>query len=299
VRSLASQTRPVPIVVVDNGSSDESLERVRAEFPDVDILSMGTNLGFGPALNRAVRQRASHLLIFLNDDVECQPTFVEAMLEELSPATAMVAGVLLQGAAPQLIDSAGIVVDSTLMAFDYLHGEPADVLADAPAPLGPTGGAALFRSDAFNGVRGFDERMFAYLEDVDLMLRLRRAGAGCRLAPEARAVHRHSTTLGSGSATKNWHMGWSRGYLLRRYGILRQPHRAVRALAAEAVICGGQAVIDRTLTGVAGRIRGWRAAGALPGRTIRDSDATDMSLCDALARRSRRRSFAEAWQRRS
>jgi N-acetylglucosaminyl-diphospho-decaprenol L-rhamnosyltransferase len=253
---------------------------------------MGSNLGFGRALNRAIRQHPSELLILLNDDVVCEPTFVEAMLDEIRPETTMVAGVLLQEAGARLIDSAGIVVDSTLMGFDYLHGEPVEVLADAPAPLGPTGGAALFRSAAFTDAGGFDERMFAYLEDVDLVLRVRRRGGTCRLARQARALHRHSATLGSGSGRKNWHMGWSRGYLLRRYGVLSEPRRAARALVGDAVICVGQAFIDRTLTGVGGRLGGWRAAAGLPRREFKETDVAAISLHRALAWRSRRRSMA-------
>ncbi len=118
-----------------------------------------------------------------------------------------------------MIDSAGVVVDSTLLAFDYLHGLPWSVAETAAPPLGPTGGAALFTLSSFTAVGGFDERIFAYLEDVDFALRLRAAGCACRLASDARAVHRHSATLGSGSAAKNRLMGWSRGYMLRRYGV--------------------------------------------------------------------------------
>jgi N-acetylglucosaminyl-diphospho-decaprenol L-rhamnosyltransferase len=255
-------------------------------------LQMTANLGFGAALNRATQQRPSDLLLFLNNDVECEGTFVEALLDELSAHATMVAGVLLQETRPNLIDSAGIVVDSTLMGFDYLHGETVDTLLNAAAPLGPTGGAALIRSVAFSSIGGFDERIFAYLEDVDLVLRLRSCGATCRLARYARAIHMHSATLGSGSAKKNWYMGWSRGYLLRRYGVLASPRRAPRALATEIVICGGQALIDRTLAGARGRISGWRAASGLPVHEIQEPDLTEMSLGTALALRSRRRRAA-------
>jgi N-acetylglucosaminyl-diphospho-decaprenol L-rhamnosyltransferase len=275
---------------VDNGSTDGSVDAARSEIGEIEILRLGTNVGFGTALNRAVRERPSETLIFLNNDVECEQTFVEAMLDELSPETEMVAGVLLQTAG-DVIDSAGIVIDSTLMGFDYLHGEKVDVLANSPAPIGPTGGAALVRSAAFAAVGGFDERIFAYQEDVDLVLRLRSAGATCRLAHEARCVHRHSATLGSGSARKNWYMGWSRGYLLRRYRVLKQPRRAARALAADAVICAGQALIDHTLTGVSGRVHGWRAAAHVPRMEIPEADLIQISLRQALAWRGQRRSM--------
>ena len=293
--SLASQTRVIPVVVADNGSADGSVGRVRSDFPDVEVLRMGANFGFGAAINRAVRERPSDVLILLNDDVECEPTFVEAMLDVLAAETSMVAGVLLKDNNAGFIDSAGIVIDTTLMGFDYLHGEPVEVLADAPAPLGPTGGAALISAVAFRAVSGFDDRIFAYLEDVDLVLRLRRAGARCRLAGDARCVHRHSATLGSGSARKNWYMGWSRGYLMRRYGVLSQPRRAARTLAAEAIICGGQALLDHTFTGVTGRLQGWRSAANLPRLELSDADEAEVSLWQALVWRYRRRS--PPWRR--
>src|SRR5439155_24489020 len=134
--------------------------------------------------------------------------------------------------------------------------------------LGPTGAAALVPCSAFRAVGGFDDRFFAYLEDVDLALRLRAVGVSCRLAGQARGTHRHSATLGSGSREKNRLMGWSRGYMLRRYGVMREPRPAMRALATEVVICAGQLVFDRTASGAIGRLRGWRAGRELPRRAI-------------------------------
>jgi GT2 family glycosyltransferase len=289
VETLSRQTREARVVVVDNGSTDDSISRVRAEAPETRILALGANYGFGPALNRAVRAYPSSILLFVNNDVECEPDYVAAMLDALGTGTGMVAGVLLQHTRPDVIDSAGVVADETLLAFDYLHGQPVGALADAPAPLSPTGGAALFRADAFEAVRGFDDRIFAYLEDVDLGLRLRASGVRCGFARHARALHRHSATLGSGSARKNWLMGWSRGYLLRRYGVLGHPRRALRALAAEAVIVAGQAAIDHTLTGLRGRMLGWRAGASLPRNPIPEPDLIEISLREALARRAARR----------
>ena len=62
---------------------------------------------------------------------------------------------------PTRIDSAGVIVDQTLMAFDYLSGAQVESLDSAPAPLGPTGGAALYCREAFEAVGGFDELQLA------------------------------------------------------------------------------------------------------------------------------------------
>jgi N-acetylglucosaminyl-diphospho-decaprenol L-rhamnosyltransferase len=288
LRSLEAQSLPVNVVVIDNGSSDGTAELLREEFPEAAALALGRNLGFGPALNHAVRERPGDPIVLLNDDVECEPRFVEAMLEAAG-GVEMVAGVLLQETAPGLIDSAGVVADRTLMGFDHLHGEPLSALDDAADPLGPTGGAALYRRQAFEAVGGFDERIFLYYEDLDLALRLAAAGGRCRLAGEARALHAYSASLGPASGEKYARTGWSRGYMLRRYGVMRRPGPALRALACEAALCAGQLVKDRTAKGIGGRLRGWRDGAGLERREAGEAPLLEISARQALALRRRRR----------
>jgi GT2 family glycosyltransferase len=287
--SLRAQTRPADVVVADNGSADGSLELMREEFPEVSVIEAGANLGFGPALNRAVAAVAGDPILVLNDDVVCEPSFVEAILDSHAGGVEMVAGVLLSERDPGLIDSAGVIADRTLMGFDYLHGEPREAAAGAPDPLGPTGGAALYARAAFEAVAGFDERIFLYYEDLDLCLRLQAAGGRCRLAPGAAAVHAYSQTLGAASGGKYARSGWSRGYMLRRYGVMRRPGAALRVLAAEGAICAGQILADRTAKGLGGRLRGWRDARGLPRREAPDRGLGDIGLGEALRMRRARR----------
>ena len=286
--SLREQTREARVVVVDNGSSDGT-DELLAGFPEVTTVGLAENLGFGPALNRGIAAEGGDPIVLLNNDVVCEPRFLEALLEVAAGAE-MVAGVLLAERAPELIDSAGVIADRTLMGFDYLNGARREAAEGAAPPLGPTGGAALYARAAFERVGGFDERIFLYYEDLDLALRLRRRGARCQLAPEARALHAYSQTLGAGSAAKYAKTGWSRGYMLRRYGVMRRPAGALRVLTAEGAICAGQLIRDRTAAGLRGRLRGWRDAGGLPARELPPRDAlSDVSLAGALAMRRARR----------
>jgi GT2 family glycosyltransferase len=289
LRSLREQSRPVDVVVVDNGSSDGSLALVREEFPEVAVLALERNLGFGPAINRAAAEHPADPLILLNNDVECEPRFVEALLDAAAEGVQSVAGVLLQERAPDLIDSAGVVADSTLMGFDYLHGEPASAALAAADPLGPTGGAALYARTAFEAVGGFDERIFLYYEDLDLALRIAARGGRCGLAAEARALHAYSPGLGAASGAKYARTGWSRGYMLRRYGVMRDPRLALRTLACEGAIGAGQLLRDRTARGLTGRLRGYRAAAGLPRRETGVAPLLDITAREALALRRRRR----------
>jgi GT2 family glycosyltransferase len=289
LRSLEAQSQPANVVVADNGSTDGTTELLREEFPEVALLELGENLGFGPALNRAVAEHPADPVILLNNDVEAELRFVEELLDGAAEGAECVAGVLVQEAAPGLIDSAGIVADRTLMGFDYLHGKPLEAAAKAPDPLGPTGGAALYKLDAFRAVGGFDERIFLYYEDLDLALRLRAAGARCRLAAGARAVHAYSASLGPGSGEKYARTGWSRGYMLRRYGVMSRPRDAIRVLAAEGAICTGQLLADRTAKGLSGRLRGWRDGAGLKRHPLDQEALLDIPLREALSLRRRRR----------
>jgi N-acetylglucosaminyl-diphospho-decaprenol L-rhamnosyltransferase len=286
--SLREQSRPLDVVVVDNGSGDGSPALLRDEFPEVTLLALDRNIGFGPALNHAVREHRADPLIFLNSDVECEPRFVEALLDAAAEGVQSVAGVLLQERAPGLIDSAGVVGDRTLMGFDYLHGEPREAALTAAGPLGPTGGAALYDRGAFEAVGGFDERIFLYYEDLDLALRMAARGAHCRLAAGATALHAYSAGLGAASGAKYERTGWSRGYMLRRYGVMSRPRDAVRVLATEGAICAGQLLRDRTAAGLRGRLRGWRDGGGEELDTG-GAELLDISAPEALALRRRRR----------
>jgi GT2 family glycosyltransferase len=288
--SLGGQTRPIDVVLVDNGSSDGSVELARDRLEDVAVLELGANLGFGPAINRAVAARpAADPVIVLNNDIECEPRMIEAMLAAADEGAESVAAVLLEEREPGLIDSAGVVADETLMGFDYLHGEPVASASSAPDPLGPTGGAALYSRSAFDAVGGFDERIFLYYEDLDLALRLRAGGATCELAPEAAAVHAYSQTLGAASGDKYRRTGWSRGYMLRRYRVMGRPRDALRVLAAEGALCAGQLLADRTAKGLAGRLRGWRDGRGLPRREAPADGLSDLGLREALRLRRARR----------
>jgi N-acetylglucosaminyl-diphospho-decaprenol L-rhamnosyltransferase len=289
LESLRAQTVEVEVVVADNASSDGSDAMVAERFPEVRLLRLGENRGFGTALNRAVEAHPANAIVLLNNDAAAEPRFVEALLDGLGTGVDSVAGVMLQESDPGSIDSAGVVADRTLMGFDYLHVEAAATASGAADPLGPTGGAALYRHAAWEAVGGFDERIFLYYEDLDLALRLAATGGECRLAPEARALHAYSAGLGAASAAKYARTGWSRGYMLRRYGVMSDPRLALRVLASEGAIGAGQLLRDHTGEGIRGRMRGFRAGAGLERRDVTGAPLLDLTTREAIALRSRRR----------
>jgi N-acetylglucosaminyl-diphospho-decaprenol L-rhamnosyltransferase len=261
--ALASLTGQA-VVVVDNGSTDGTAEMVAGEFPAVRLLRNEENLGFGRAVNRGAAEAEGDVLVLLNNDVVCEPDFVTRLCEPFEDErVGMAAGVLVQAASPELIDSAGIEIDRTLLAFDYLWNRPVGELEHAADPLGPCGGAAAYRLSAFREAGGFDDAFFAYWEDVDLALRLRLAGWECRLAPAARALHRHGSTLGASSPAARRLESFGRAYVLAKHRVPRGPRVALLDWPALLV----HAVFRRELDPIRERRRGLRAGrrDALPG----------------------------------
>lgn len=291
LRSLAAQTAAHETIVVDNGSPGGMVSAVCAEFEFARPVRSETNLGFSRAVNLGAAEARGDALVLVNDDATYDPDFLQAIVAGLDreAGVAMAAGVLRSGADERLIDTAGIEADRTLLAFDYLNGEPLAASESAADPLGPSGGAAVYDRDAFARLGGMDERIFAYLEDLDLALRMRSEGLRCRLVPGARGTHHHSQTLGSGSPEKNYLMGFARGYLLRKWGVW-SPRRAPAILARESTICLGQVVLDRNLGGLRGRLAGARAGA---GARAYPKEVIDLSpgggKAGSLRRRARRR----------
>ena len=280
--------------MVANGVPDAALMGIDGTAEHIRVIRLPQNVGYSRAVNLAAGQARGDALVLLNDDCRCEAGYIEAILGALDPAAGviMAGGVMIASGNPSRIDTAGIEIGRGLLAFDYLNGEPVAALdRTVPDPLGPSGAAAAFDRREFLAAGGFDENLFAYQEDVDLVLRMRRAGGRCRLASEARGLHEHSGTLGSGSARKNYLMGFGRGYLLRKWSVLADPRRLAIALAADTVICAGQVAFDRNLAGLRGRIHGYRASRpthAYPGAVI-DAQPRVPGLLADLRRRGRRR----------
>jgi GT2 family glycosyltransferase len=254
---LEAQDAPHTTWVADNASGDGTVALVRRDHPGVRVVELEENLGFGAAVNRAAAEGDGEAIVLLNDDVELEPGALRALLEPLAdPAVGMVAG-LTTIPSSGLVDGFGIELDPTLAAYNRLRRRPP---GETPGRLlGPSGGLAAYRREAFEQAGGFDERLFAYGEDVDLALRLRASGWRAADSETARGVHVGGATIGVDSPRQRWLAGFARAFLLRRYGVLRTRH-APRALVVELLVVLAGLVRGRTLAHLRGRVSGWRAA---------------------------------------
>lgn len=208
LRSLDRQTirDQIEIIVVDNASSDDSVEMVQSKFPRCRLICQDENGGFGTANNVGARESGAPILLFLNPDTEaidnhCVEDFLVVL--ESHPEVALGAGTIY--------DENGELERST-GSFPTLTSLTLDRLLEAIPPLRGlfgqhsarhwsgfdrerevawvTAAATWVRREAFEAIDGFDEAIFMYYEDVDLCYRIKRARTGhCRYFPRGTITH--------------------------------------------------------------------------------------------------------------
>jgi GT2 family glycosyltransferase len=250
VAALRAQTLPasdVEIIVVDNASADGTREWLASQA-DIRVIRNEVNTGFAAACNQGMRASDTPFVALLNDDTKPEPGWLAALLSSLHPLgggaggerIGSVASLMLYADRPDVVQSAGISMDRAAIAWDRLGGQLA---AEAQQPcevFGASGGACLYRREMLTEIGLFDERFFAYLEDVDLAWRAQRAGWRCAYAPQARVLHFTSATSGQGSPFKHRLLGRNKLWLAAKNARLRD-WPLIGAYDAAAVLYAGLA----------------------------------------------------------
>lgn len=198
--SLEAQSFPdFETILVDDGSTDGSAAYVRERFPWVRVISLKENGGFCRAVNRGIRASDTPYVILLNNDVKADQDFVKEMLEGIRGKRKCFScsAQLRNMHRPELIDDAGDYYCALGWAFALGKDKP---LADYQKPrriFASCGGAAIYRKALLEKTGLFDERHFAYLEDIDLGYRAKIYGYENWYLPKAVVYHAGSGTTGS------------------------------------------------------------------------------------------------------
>lgn len=205
--SLETMTTPHEVIVVDNGSTDDSTAAISKAFPKIKIIETGKNLGYAEGNNVGIRyaldQGADYILI-LNNDTIVTKTFLEGFL--LRDAS-------VQGGKPHLMD------DPFLIDILGANWNPKTFLFDPVAKRAPAGdwtnpiqldhvlGAALFvKREVFEKVGLFDARFFVNFEEIDWCFRARRAGYPSQVCPEAVYFHKKSASFVGGKPHRYYYL---------------------------------------------------------------------------------------------
>ena len=198
--SLSEQTyKDFHILVVDNASSDGSIEYMEENYPDIELIKLQKNYGFSKAVNIGIQHSRTPYVILLNNDTTVDTRYVGEMVKaiEKSPKIFSVSSKMIQMYHPELIDSAGDLY--TLLGWGVCRGcgRPISNYTKYDEIFTACAGAAIYRRSVFDDIGYFDENHFAYLEDIDIGYRARIYGYYNMYCPTALVYHVGSGTSGS------------------------------------------------------------------------------------------------------
>jgi GT2 family glycosyltransferase len=249
--SLEKQSLSAKIVAVDNGSSDGSVEFIKQNYPNVHLIELAKNIGFtggvNTGINWALSQTADYIALFNNDAV-ADKNWLESLVDVLNrqDKVGIVTCKLLRSDKKHF-DSTGDQYSVFGLPFPRSRNvEDTGQFNKAEFIFSASGGASLYRSELFKQIGVFDQKFFAYYEDVDLSFRAHLAGWKVYYQPDAVVYHEVNATssrLGSFSryhATKNFFMLYTKdmpGWLYWKY-LPKFLYQALR-LAASSFIKGG------------------------------------------------------------
>ena len=184
-------------IVVDNGSTDESVPFIRESFPQVRVIRFDKNTGFSVAVNAGILASKSPYIALLNNDTVVHLLWLKELVGalEADPKAGSAASKILFFHDSRLINSAGDEFSWFGVAYQRGNRSIDSTKYNRPCfVFSACAGAALYRRKVFDRVGLFDESFFAYMEDVDLGFRLQLAGYPCLYVPSAIVYHKHQQT---------------------------------------------------------------------------------------------------------
>ena len=193
LRSLLAQTVPdLEIIVVDNASSDGSIERAESALgTEIRVIRRATNGGYAAGANTGWRATDAPIVAILNQDLSFAPDCLEQMRRVLLNVAreALVTPKIVLKSDPARVNAIGNDVHLSCVAWCHGLGTPADDWHGAVEVTAISGAAFMARRSFLEQLGGLEEAYFMYMEDVDLSLRARLAGGACLAACDAVAAH--------------------------------------------------------------------------------------------------------------
>ncbi|GCD79778.1 glycosyltransferase family 2 protein [Schleiferia thermophila] len=211
---LISCSQNARVVVIDNGSTDGSVEWIREHCPAVDVIELGNNFGFADGYNRGLKQIKSDVYLLINSDVRVNKGWLEPLTNwlEKEPGIAAVQPKILSDRQPDRFEYAGAAggfVD--WLGYPFCRGRILETLEidlgqyDSVTEVHWTSGACMaVRARAFEESGGFDPVFFAHQEEIDLCWRLRKLGYKLICEPKSVVYHLGGGTLSYHSPRKTF-----------------------------------------------------------------------------------------------
>lgn len=187
------------ILIVDNGSTDESVPWIKAHYPEAELICLAENTGFCHAVNEGIKRAATPFVLLLNNDTQVRPGFTAALTEAIGASERIfsVSAKMLDMKQESVIDNAGDLYCALGWAYARGKGRRADGYNCRTRVFSACGGAAIYRKEILERIGCFDENHFAYLEDVDIGWRAGIYGYENWYEPKAEVLHAGSAVSGS------------------------------------------------------------------------------------------------------
>jgi GT2 family glycosyltransferase len=264
---FAQDFRQFVVYVVDNASTDDSIAWLREYFPQVRLIENEANLGLCTANNQGIRAAETEFVVMLNNDTEVEPDWLGHLVRaaQADPQIGMCASKMLLTDQRDMIESAGIVIDKSGVAWGLESGDAPRNRPGATMPepvFGACGGAALYRREMLLEIGLFDDDFFVYLEDADVAWRGRWAGWQCVYVPQSVVYHAHSATIKEGSPFKTRLLGRNKLWMIgKSYPFPHLIWYSPLILLYELMAVGYAIVTGRGIYAIQGRVealRQWR-----------------------------------------
>ncbi len=199
LKGQADDTPKFRVIVVDNGSADGSVTLLKEKFPETECIFLQDNTGFCHAVNLGIQAAESPYVILLNNDTKVKPAFVKSLYQAIirDEKIFSVSAKMLMWDKPELIDDAGDRYCALGWAYSRGKGKNNRYYDSAKEIFSACGGAAIYRRSVFDEIGLFDERHFAYLEDIDIGYRAKIYGYRNYYEPGAEVLHYGSASTGS------------------------------------------------------------------------------------------------------
>ncbi|MGH7866292.1 MAG: glycosyltransferase family 2 protein [Candidatus Dormibacteraceae bacterium] len=205
------------VVVVDNGSHDESVVHLRQHWSEVRIIESGVNLGFAGGNNLGMRESNSEYMVLVNNDTAVRPGWLQALVDcaESNPEIGAVTSKLVFMDRPHVIQNAGSLVLTDGSGGDRGFGEADTGQYDQQEEVfAGCGCGVLYRRAMLDEVGMFDDTFFAYYEDTDLSWRMRLGGWRIVYEPKAVVAHVHTGTSEEWSPFFIFHVDRNRLFMI-------------------------------------------------------------------------------------
>ncbi len=191
------------ILVVDNGSTDDSVEYVTSTFPNVDILELDENVGFAAGNNagfkHALLATNPEIVVFLNNDTFVDSQFLTELIKKYKNSECGISSPKIYYAKePERIWYNGSDVNLSIGKIIHrnIREVDSDMLLTHETTDYATGCCLAIRSELFSEMNGFDEKFPMYAEDVDLSMRVKQRGKTIMMAHNAKVWHKVSSSVG-------------------------------------------------------------------------------------------------------